>query len=109
MRSSHGVRYMWRSIVDSFGVPAIHMDVVVDPVERIDNFDIPLLAVPHVRPPPVARRVPRTTRGCDRPMHTMKCNPDWRTLAHLHCGLQHRPKSPKSDRGCSRGLQPAFV
>src|SRR2546425_12547717 len=97
MRSSHEVRCMRRSIVDSFGVPAIHMDVVVNPVERIDDFDVPLLAIPHVRPPPVARCVPRPACGCDRPMHTMKRNPDWRTVAKLDGGVQHRPKSPKSN------------
>ena len=37
---------MVRSIVDSLGVPAIQMDVVINPVESIDDFNVPFFAIP---------------------------------------------------------------
>src|SRR5215510_16078970 len=96
MRSWHEARCMSRSIVDSFRIPAVHVHVEVNPVKGVENFDIPLFAVPHRGPPPIARGAPRSPRGRNRAMHSMKCNPDRFAVAELDGSFQRRTESTKS-------------
>src|SRR5206468_11845980 len=97
MRSRYEVQRMSRSIVDSFGIPAVHVHVEVNPVEHIANFNVPFFAIPHCGPPPVARRAPRTARGCNRTMHAVKRNPDGCAVAKLDGGFQRWPESAQDD------------
>src|SRR5437868_14933374 len=88
MPKRHGVRYTSGSIVDSFGVPPVHVNVVINPVDRIENLDIPLFAVPHRGTPPVSGGVPRPTGCHDRAMHPMKCDPDGKRVTKLDGGFK---------------------
>src|SRR5438093_8652639 len=97
MRSWHEARCMSRSIVDSFGIPAVHVNVEVNPVERVENFDVPFFVVPHCGPPPIARRAPRSSRGPNRSMHAVKRNPDGCAVAELDGGFQRRPEPAQGD------------
>src|SRR5436309_6329595 len=98
MRSWHEARCMSRSIVDSFGIPAVHVNVEVNPVKGVENFDIPLFAVPHRGPPPIARSAPRSPRGRNRAMHSMKCNPDGCAVAELDGSFQRRTEPAQGER-----------
>src|SRR5260370_25109335 len=97
MRNRHGVRCTPRSIVDPFGIPAIHVGVVINPVERIEDFDVPLFTVPHRGTPPITGCVPGSAGGCNRTMHTMKSNPDGTAVAKLDGRIEGRPEPAKGD------------
>src|SRR5438105_3859617 len=97
MPKQHEVRCMPRSIVDSFGVPPVHVNVVINPVDRIENLDIPLFAVPHRGAPPVSGGVPRPTGCHDRAMHTMKCDPDGKRVTKLDGGFKWGTKPAQGD------------
>src|SRR6476660_4814598 len=93
------------SIVDSFGIPAIHMDVIMNPVKPIEHFDIPLFAIPHRGAPPVTRCAPGAAGSCNRTMYPLKRNPGGRTVAQLDGGVKRRPETTKSDRWMNCGTQ----
>src|SRR5438093_10466105 len=95
MRKRHEVRCMPRSIVDSVGVPPVHVDVVINAVERIEDFDVPLFAVPHRRPPPIPGGMPRPTGCGDRAMHALKRDPDGKPVTKLDRRLEWGPEAAK--------------
>src|SRR4051812_11592402 len=97
MRNWHEVRCTLRSIVDSFGVPAIHVNVVINPVQRIQDLDLPFFPTPPRRPPPGSLLFPRPGFCCCRPMHAMKSNPDGTTRAELDGRVEGRAEAAKSD------------
>src|ERR1051325_4843596 len=101
MRSLREVRYAPYSIVNSFGIPAIHMDVVMNPVECIGDFDVPLLAIPHRRTPPIAGCAPGTGSRYNRAVHAVKSNPGRRAVAELNSGVKRRPKTAEGKGGVS--------
>src|SRR5207248_9270009 len=98
MRSWHEARCLSRSIVDSFGIPAVHVNVEVNPVKGVENFDIPLFAIPHRGPPPIARGAPRPPRGRNRAVHSMKRNPYGCAVAELDSGLWRRPEPAQGEQ-----------
>src|SRR6266513_3561438 len=100
MQTRHEVRYTSGSIVDSFGVPPVHVNVVINPVDRIENLDIPLFAVPHRLSPPVPGCVPRPTGCGDRAMHAMKGNPCREPVTKLNSGIEWGTEPAKGD--CAR-------
>ena len=81
-----------RSIVDSLGVPAIQMDVVINAVQRIDDFNVPFFAIPH-RWAATNRRMcarARLRRRSDRACREMRSR--WEFVAQLNSGFQWRTK-----------------
>src|SRR5216684_1091040 len=97
MQSSHEVRCTSRSIVGSFGIPAIHVNVVINPVERVEDFDVPLFTVPHRGTPPITGCVPWSAGCCNWSMHAMKSNPDGKAVAKLDGRIEGRPEPAQGD------------
>src|SRR4051812_13091729 len=101
MQRRHEVRCTLQSIVHSFRIPAIHVNVVVDPVQCIDEFNIPLLSIPHCGPPPVAATVPGSAGSGNGAMHAMKCDPGGKAIPKLNRGVQRRAEATEDEgMGC---------
>src|SRR5215472_14427963 len=98
MRNWREAQYMPQSIVDSLRVPAIQVNVIVNAVQRIADFNVPLFAIPGIGPPPIARCPPRPACRRDRPMDTVPCDPDRNALAQLNGGFEYRAENPQSHR-----------
>src|SRR5437868_12932645 len=105
MRSRHEARCMWRSIVNSLRVPAISVNVVVNAIQRVVDFDIPLFAIPHIGPPPVTRCVPWPAGDSDRAVRAMKSNPGGNGIAELNGRVQHRTEQSKGERNIQSRMQ----
>src|SRR5215469_7798402 len=97
MRNWHEVRYTPSSIVDSFGVPAIHVNVVINPVKSVEDFNVPLFSIPHRGAPPITGCVPRPAGGGNRSMYTMECDPDGNAVADLDGGVEWWTEAAEGD------------
>src|SRR6266849_1988753 len=83
---------MYASVIAALDKPASGVRVAIDPVNRAaGQFDVPFIARPGARGPPVARRAPRPGLSGDPAVDSRGGNE-----TRLHFGRQRRTKSTES-------------
>ena len=74
------------------------MDVVIDAVESVEKFNIPLFAVPGIWPPPIAGSAPWPAGGFDRTVSAVEGDPGGEGVAYLNGGFKWWTE--KTERDC---------